>query len=62
VEEILKELETYQSLDPCSGKPYVWEPEKKVLYSIGTDGVDNEGVEKLNEEKGSDFVIPVVFY
>jgi hypothetical protein len=62
VEDILKELESYQSLDPCSGKPYVWEPEKKVLYSIGTDGVDNEGVEKLNEEKGSDFVIPVVFY
>jgi hypothetical protein len=40
----------------------VWKPEKKVLYSIGTDGVDNKGVEKLNEEKGSDFVIPVVFY
>lgn len=62
VEDILKELESYQSLDPCSGKPYVWEPEKKVLYSIGTDGVDNQGVEKLNEEKGSDFVIPVVFH
>jgi hypothetical protein len=62
VEDILKELESYQSLDPCSGKPYVWEPVKKVLYSIGTDGVDNEGVEKLNEEKGSDFVIPVVFH
>lgn len=62
VEDILKELESYKSLDPCSGKPYVWGPFKKVLYSIGTDGVDNGGVEKLNQEKGTDVVIPVVLH
>jgi hypothetical protein len=60
VPEILKELETYKSTDPGSGKPYKWEPEKKLLYSIGTDGTDNKGIYKPSSREDSDFFIPVV--
>ncbi len=37
----LKELESYKTHDPCSGKPYAWDNTKKILYSIGTDRVNN---------------------
>jgi len=59
---ILKGLESYQKLhDPCSGKPYAWNNEKKVLYSIGADRVDNGGIYVPNTKIGTDFAIPVVF-
>jgi hypothetical protein len=59
---ILKELESYKKIhDPCSGKPYAWNNEKHILYSIAADRVDNGGVDvppyKLTD---TDFAIPVV--
>jgi hypothetical protein len=61
--EILQGLKGYQNLlDPGSGKPYIWNEEKQILYSIGIDRQDNKGVTNLNEMKGSDFAIPVILY
>lgn len=43
VHENLGLLTTYQAKDPCSGKPYIWNDKKQILYSIGIDQVDNGG-------------------
>lgn len=64
VQQILNGLETYKTLlDPCSGKPYLWNERKQILYSIGVDRKDNKG-ETNNYTKidGTDFVIPVILY
>jgi hypothetical protein len=61
VTEILSGLETYKELDPCSGKPYIWNDEKQILYSIGTDRKDDNGKEQRHFISG-DFVIPVILY
>jgi hypothetical protein len=61
VSAILGELETYRSLDSCSGKPYRWDEQKQVLYSIGTDREDDGGIEDLNTYE-KDFVIPCILY
>ena len=61
VPEILDGLETYKELDPCSGKPYIWNEEKQILYSIGTDRKDDNGKEQRHDFYG-DFVIPVILY
>jgi hypothetical protein len=60
VMDILEELDSYKTQDPCSGKPYAWNKKKGVLYSIGTDRVDNEGTDNPNTMTDTDFVIPVV--
>ncbi|MCX6558732.1 MAG: hypothetical protein NTW95_15090, partial [Candidatus Aminicenantes bacterium] len=61
VPEILDGLDSYKVLDPCSGKPYVWNGEKQVLYSIGTDRVDNGGT--FNKATmATDVVLPCVLY
>lgn len=61
VQEILNGLDSYKALDPCSGKPYIWNGEKQVLYSIGTDRVDNGGT--FNKAAmATDVVLPVVLY
>lgn len=57
---VFNELETYTTLDPGSGKPYRWDPGKKLLYSIGVDGKDNGGTLIENSFNGNDFAIPVV--
>lgn len=63
VPEILTNLESYKVMDPCSGKPYKWNDEKQLLYSIGTDRKDNSGETKLYRGgEGSDFTIPVILY
>jgi hypothetical protein len=63
VQEILNGLDSYKVMDPCSGKPYKWNDEKQVLYSIGTDRQDNGGVTmNYNQIKGADFIIPVILY
>lgn len=59
VPDVLEQLESYKLPDPFSGKPYRWNSKQKVLYSIGIDGVDDGGVEKLGSLK-TDIVIPVV--
>ena len=44
VQDILNGLETYQTLlDPCSGKPYIWNGQKQILYSLGIDRDDYGG-------------------
>ncbi len=64
VRETLESLKTYQTLiDPCSGKPYVWNEERQVLYGIGTDCTDNGGGDyNITSPHGSDYVIPVILF
>jgi len=59
--EILNGLETYKEIDPCSGKPYIWNEEKQILYSIGIDRKDDNGTEQRYTFDG-DYVIPVILY
>lgn len=59
VEEVLKQLDTYnKTIDPCSGKPYTWNPQKQVLYSIGTDRNDDTGKYDTTT-LDTDFALPV---
>jgi len=59
IPKILEQLETYKStIDPCSGKPYQWNSQDKVLYSIGTDRVDQNGKHDATTFK-TDFVVPI---
>jgi hypothetical protein len=59
VEEVLKQLDTYKkTIDPCSGKPYAWNPQKQVLYSIGTDRNDDNG-KYDSTTLDTDFALPV---
>jgi len=63
VQQILNSLESYKTTDPCSGKPYKWNDEKQVLYSIGTDRQDNNGdTQEYKKIEGTDFAIPVIMY
>lgn len=61
IQEILNGLEAYKSADPCSGKPYTWDDDKQIIYSIGTDRKDDKGVEQKHDLTG-DFVLPVILY
>jgi hypothetical protein len=62
VEEILQGLETYRSwVDPCTGKPYKWDPQKQVLYSFGTDR-DDDGGKVDRHSMNTDIILPVVLY
>ena len=56
--EVLKRLDTYKAIDLCSGQPYKWNPQKQVLYSIGTDRRDNGGVMDW-KTMSIDVVLPV---
>ena len=58
VEKVLERLPAYKTIDPCSGKPYKWHPQKRMLYSIGTDRMDNGGVMDWKTAT-SDFALPV---
>ena len=61
VQETLNLLATYQSMDPCSGKPYVWNDQKQVLYSVGFDRVDGGGsYDKTTPH--TDIVLPCILY
>ncbi|MCP4149156.1 MAG: hypothetical protein GY757_15525 [bacterium] len=60
VENILKDLDSYKALDPFSGKPYIWHPRKKLLYSFGMDKKDNDGVVTRSNFRKTDVAIPVV--
>ena len=61
VEEILKTLESYRVMDPCSGEPYRWDDKKQVLYSIGTDRKDDGG-RNQREDRSGDFPLQVILY
>lgn len=62
VEENLKKLNGYKALDPCSGKPYRWNAEKQVLYSLGVDRDDDGGVYRYNQFLDSDYILPVILH
>lgn len=64
VQAQLNDLPSYrQLLDPCSGKPYVWNEAKQVLYSIGIDRSDNQGETKDYQDwKGSDCALPITTF
>lgn len=62
VKEILEGLAVYRSwVDPGSGKPYIWDERKQVLYSIGTDR-DDDGGKADYTTIDTDIVLPVVLY
>jgi hypothetical protein len=62
VEEILQGLDTYRSwVDPCSGKPYIWDSRKQILYSIGMDR-DDDGGKVDRSSMDTDIILPVVLY
>ena len=61
VQEILNGLDSYKVPDPCSGKPYIWDEDKQVLYSIGTDRVDDGG-SYATSTISTDVVLPCVLY
>jgi hypothetical protein len=59
IEEVLKQLDTYKkTIDPCSGKPYAWNSQKQVLYSLGTDRDDDNG-RYDSSTLDTDFAIPL---
>lgn len=60
--EILRSCKSYKTMDPCSGKPYIWNEKKGVLYSIGIDRKDNNGVYKFNSYNDSDYSISCVLH
>ena len=50
-------------LDPCSGKPYVWNEARQILYSIGIDRRDNQGETKDYQDwRESDFALPLITF
>jgi hypothetical protein len=60
----LNDLPSYRELlDPCSGKPYVWNEAKQILYSIGIDRCDNQGDTKdYLDWQNSDYALPVITF
>lgn len=64
VQAQLNDLPSYRELlDPCSGKPYVWNDSKQLLYSIGVDRRDNQGdTRDYQDWHDSDYALPVVLF
>ena len=64
VQEILNGLDSYKTLlDSCSGKPYAWNDEKQILYSIGIDRKDNNGeTNQYKRIEEMDYPLPVILY
>ncbi|MCP5103099.1 MAG: hypothetical protein GY950_06965 [bacterium] len=62
VMETLQNLESYKTIDPCSGKPYVWNDQKQRLYGLGTDKDDDNGKMDYRNPLDSDFAIPVILF
>jgi hypothetical protein len=60
----LNDLPSYRELlDPCSGKPYIWNESKQLLYSIGIDRRDNQGDTKDYQAwQDSDYALPVITF
>jgi hypothetical protein len=64
IQSQLNDLPSYRKLlDPCSGKPYVWNETKQILYSIGIDRRDNQGETKDYQAwQDSDYALPVITF
>ena len=63
VKEILNRMESFRTPDPYSGKPYIWDNNKKILYSVGPNRRDDGGEFdplKHSKEGPPDIVIPCV--
>ncbi|MCK4944370.1 MAG: hypothetical protein KAS65_12380, partial [Candidatus Aminicenantes bacterium] len=60
VRQILKGLESYKTVDPCSGSPYIWNSEKQILYSLGVDRDDDGGTYSYNTYYDTDYILPVI--
>lgn len=59
--QTLTGLDSYRLRDPYSGKPYVWDGKKKVLYSVGPNREDDGGYfdpHVHNKADPPDIVIP----
>ncbi len=41
--EVLNLVNSFDEIDPFSGKPFVWDKKKQLLYSLGSEGEDNGG-------------------
>jgi hypothetical protein len=63
VQEILTGLQTYRTLlDPCSNTPYKWNEDKQLLYSIGADRKDDDGMYDYDKLDDCDYVLPCILY
>lgn len=64
IQSQLNDLPSYRELlDPCSGKPYIWNEAKQILYSIGIDRRDNQGETKDYQTwQDSDYALPVITF
>jgi len=58
VKTTLNRLESYKTIDLCSGKQYLYSAAKKCLYSIGPDQKNNDGT-FVSKVEGSDFIISI---
>lgn len=62
IQQNLDALESYRRItDPCSGRPYIWNGEKQVLYGVGLDRVDNGGTYNPQTVR-TDVVLPVALH
>ena len=64
IQSQLNDLPSYRELlDPCSGKPYVWNEAKQILYSIGIDRRDNRGdTRDYQDWQDSDYALPIISF
>ncbi|MBN2398910.1 MAG: hypothetical protein JXI33_01070 [Candidatus Aminicenantes bacterium] len=64
IQSQFNDLPSYRELlDPCSGKPYIWNEAKQVLYSIGIDRRDNQGdTRDYQAWQDSDYALPVIMF
>ncbi len=60
LDNILRGLDTYKVNDPCSGKPYIWNGKKQILYSLGVDRDDDGGRFSYNTYYDTDYILPVI--
>ncbi|MCK5057627.1 MAG: hypothetical protein KAT34_13280, partial [Candidatus Aminicenantes bacterium] len=58
ISEILETLDNYKSIDPFSGKSYLYNEKKKIIYSVGINRVDDGGKDTKDDRgKTPDLVI-----
>jgi len=61
VEQILSKLDSYKTIDDCSGRPYRWNEQKQLLYSIGINKKDDGGTESVDKLEG-DYIFPCTLF
>jgi len=54
-------LATADERDPYSGRPFLFSRARAVVYSIGADGVDDDGRERPELWRDSDIAVPIKF-